>query len=295
MTVNWSEWAPALIVFAIGVLATGFLIRPGTKRNQAEADGIKQDLVSRKEVALEELRALEAQKGKLSAKDYEAERRELVQLGADALRRLDNAEVGAADVAAAPVNKSATMWRWAALVFGAIAVVLSLFNMANYLSRQRIGNESMTGVDLDVPVPKVLTEELQKQLADDPHDVAAINEIGLAALMGGDLPTAQRANQTVLKLDPKNIDARINHAVLTAMVGLTSRGLDYLDEVVADDPDNFAAQMYKGMIALDANRPDIALPALERAIAMRGETPELLHALHRAQAMMQKSPGESEQ
>ncbi|MBT3223250.1 MAG: tetratricopeptide repeat protein [Proteobacteria bacterium] len=295
MTIDWAEWGPALIVFAIGLVVTGFVIRPTRSKrfgNEAESDGIKQDLVSRKEVALEELRALDSQKGKLNDADYEKERRELIEMGADALRRLDecSSPVVPAEAEAPPENKTA--WRWLALGFGSVALALSLFNMASYFSRQRIGNESITGVDLNVPAPKVMAQELEKQLAEDPSDIQAINEIGAAALMSQDLPTAQRANQTVLKLDPKNVDARINHAVLTAMVGMPARGLKYLDEVIADAPDSYGAHMYKGMIALESNRPDLAVPALERAIEIQGETPELAHALQRARTMAEK-PGES--
>ena len=72
-------------------------------------------------------------------------------------------------------------------------------------------------------------------------------------------------------------------AVLAGLIGMYDRSLSYLDELIAEDP-NFAAALSYKIIAVEAGQPEVAIPALERAIALQGSHPALEGALRRARS-----------
>jgi cytochrome c-type biogenesis protein CcmH len=76
-------------------------------------------------------------------------------------------------------------------------------------------------------------------------------------------------NTRALQVDPRSAGARTHRALLASAIGQTDRALGLLDEVLADDASFEPALVYKGWIASEAGRWDLAVDALEKAVAIR--------------------------
>jgi hypothetical protein len=108
-SLEWEVWGPPLVVFG-GAVAGGIGLALTMGRDEAEAGAVEaagetEDLEQRRADALQALAALESQQSQMAPEDYAAERKALLAMGADAMRRLDhagNAPVPAAPAAPAP-------------------------------------------------------------------------------------------------------------------------------------------------------------------------------------------------
>ncbi len=100
-------WVPILIVNA-GILAGNLamaVLGLSDESSTVMAQGRREDLEHGRAVVVEQLRALDAERDKLTAEDYATERARLVMVGAGALRELE--DVAATISAPAPTTSSA--------------------------------------------------------------------------------------------------------------------------------------------------------------------------------------------
>jgi tetratricopeptide (TPR) repeat protein len=83
-----------------------------------------------------------------------------------------------------------------------------------------------------------------------------------------DYQTPERYWQSVLDVHPDNAHALTNLGVLRAARGLDATVKDYFDRAVAADPDSDVALANLGVFYTYTARPDLAVPLLERAVAL---------------------------
>lgn len=92
-TYGW--WVPMWVIVA-GLVGGIFLVSSlASSEDQSLAlmqQGRKEDLEDSRKLVVEQLRALEIEREKMSAEDYEQERAELLKVGAEAARRLDGGQ-----------------------------------------------------------------------------------------------------------------------------------------------------------------------------------------------------------
>ncbi|MCB9682725.1 MAG: hypothetical protein H6733_14765 [Alphaproteobacteria bacterium] len=89
-----SAWAVPFLVINVGVLlgngAMYWLLRQPDAAGRLALEGRREDLEDSRQVVVEQLKALEAERDKLSSEDYARERAELLAIGTEALRALDD-------------------------------------------------------------------------------------------------------------------------------------------------------------------------------------------------------------
>ncbi len=97
MTFDWEIWSTPLMVLGAGVvLGVALLMRQNQSVDTVVAEGERRDLEREHQAALEALRALETEREKMEAADYERERQALLSRGAAAMRALEGAGGAAA-------------------------------------------------------------------------------------------------------------------------------------------------------------------------------------------------------
>lgn len=180
-------------------------------------------------------------------------------------------------------------WKGALWALGGVAVAGGLYYGAMTTSRDREGNEPITGVEMARPNPQrdELRQQLEAALAANPKDLDALNKLTQVALSDGDLGAAQRYNQQAGEVDAANVDVRTYQAVLTGMIGMEDRALEYLAAILKDHPGNIRALTYQGLISISAGRGELAVSSLEQVIAVQGPHPALLQQLDVARSMVQ--------
>ena len=85
-------WIPPFVVLGLGLVAGIVLAIVLTRRSEGlllDAEAERMDLLRRRDTVIEAVRALDLEKDKLSAEDYEREKRALLHHGAKALRALE--------------------------------------------------------------------------------------------------------------------------------------------------------------------------------------------------------------
>jgi cytochrome c-type biogenesis protein CcmH len=216
----------------------------------------------------------------------------LAALNAERERLGDDAWRSAlANLAGAPVARSSTpsgsslspTWQGAVSMLAVIALAGGLFWLAGGDAYLRPEGGVATGGG---PTPEsARIAELAARVEANPKDVGALNELTLLALSERDAARAMDWNTRALEVDPKDLDARTYRAVLAGLMGMNDRSLAGLDEVLAEKPDHAAALVYKGMIALEAGKPDVAVDAIEKALAAGApDAPFLQQMLDRAKS-----------
>lgn len=75
----------------------------------------------------------------------------------------------------------------------------------------------------------------QKALTLDPHNIHAVNNIGVTFLQERNFTEARKSFEDALRLQPDYVDPYYNLACLYAIQGKTKKGLDYLKRAVSLD------------------------------------------------------------
>jgi tetratricopeptide (TPR) repeat protein len=282
------EWYLPIAILVLGSMTglTLITLRGRGETPDVKEDGRRTDLLETKEVVLEALRGLETERHKLEPTEYDKERQALIDRGAGALANLDDAapDTEEGPVAAPTKPLISQQWQGALWMLAAVIIAWALWNTAGDTTRARVGDEPITGVQMSNSPYVQKMNELNKRLEEKPNDVATLNELTSLALSAGDMVMAQQTSQTVERVDPTNIQGRINKAILASLVGLHDRALEYLDEILQEQPDQLDAMTYKGLISIEAGRYDEAIASLENVIKVRGPHPALIAALERARA-----------
>jgi len=213
--VDWAVWGPPIAVLALGAIG-GVLFALFGGRTWAH-DPVTADLEARKEVLMNRLRDLEADKHKLEDHDYWSTRQWLVAETAEILRRLEeepSSEGAPLKQKEAPKAGSRHMgWYLAGLVvFFAVAGVALQAALA-----PRIGDSTMTGNAQSAVQDPVA--EARAAFEADPQDLAALNTLTKWALYTQDLDAAMGLIDKGRALDPEDPGVIVHLGALRAMIG----------------------------------------------------------------------------
>ncbi len=327
MSFDLTVWGPSLAVLAVGGAVAALAIstqgRSAADKQKAQEEGRKLDLLAQRERAVEALKTLELDRDKLSEEAYQQQRESLIRSGAEALRALDaqspkvelsdafqaslreeQTRLGdrfrplllehlkASEVQNTPVSPAWIGAAWATAVAAAIGLLVWY---AAGDATDRTEGAPMTG-GTSIPRDETAGEEQQALLAkikENPKDLESINRLTILALAQQDPSAAMQWNEMALGVDPKDPDARTQRAAIRAMLGMTDDALMLLDEVLVNHPDHGITLFYKGMIAMRAGKPEIAVPALERAMEVQPD-PFIQKQLDRARmALKGGAPSET--
>lgn len=260
---NWEIWGPPLAILAGGLFVGAFL---ATRASGAPvvASG-EEELRALHENLIEKIRELDADRGKLDAETHRARRDALVDLAADALRRIDT------DTPALPPPQTSTasssqMWIWGAVTlvfFGVLGVLLT------QNSFQRSEGGSMTGGGVTAPPmdgagggaqpsgPMMAALEAGRAerqeaalaaLAANPQDLAAVNTLTYDALLYRDLDAAMRYMETARGINDGDVDVLIHLAILQSFVGMGDRAMGALAEAEKGSPEVAKLRLWRGFL-----------------------------------------------
>jgi tetratricopeptide (TPR) repeat protein len=316
---DWADWGPPLLVVGVAVVGAAAVVlssRSGADHARMAEAARREDLSRQRDAAIQALKELELESGKLSAEDHARQRAALIAEGAAAMRALDGLAAGSptlaptsaldpellgliakerarlgdafpdALVAAVPGLRPAgglvgPEWRGALSALAVVGVLAALANFAGGDAVARRDGGSMTGNQAvgageAAPTPSPELASLMAQVEKDPNDVGAWNRLTTIALSERNLAAALERNQKALAAAPNDAEARTYRAVLTAMIGRADAALEQLDAVLAENPNLTTALVYHGLIAAEAGQTEKGIASLERAIAAGAPNPEYL-------------------
>jgi tetratricopeptide (TPR) repeat protein len=315
---NWDDWG-----LPLGVLGAGLAVGAGLFGFFRDRDTGAVDAAARRAAAeaahlsvLEALRAHDAMKDRMRPQAWERARQRLLERGAAALRALDGLTepaptpeaADAVRIAAARERMGAPafdaavaaggdpmalaralvpeasartgmapLWRGALIALACVGIVAALVAFAR-------SDEAPRRDDAMAAPPGAPTRaSIDQRLAANPKDLAALNDLTDLAIRTADMQTALDANKRALDVAPGDATARTLKGVLAATVGMYDNALARFDEVLATNPDHLDALVYKGLVALEMGRADLALAPLQRATQLRPADRELAGLLLRAQ------------
>ena len=261
---DWETWGLPLVILSVG-LSAGIFLATRTQ-NTDVAVRPEEDHAARREALLEQIRELDADREKMDAGRYSTRREELIAAAAAASRALEQstAETPAASTAA-PISARVGLWGGITLVFFVLLGVL-----INQYATPRTEGGSMTGnsvggVDMAAisAARSARVEAAQDALSDDPKDLSALNVITYDALLYRDLDTAMAHIDQAREIDPEDTAVLINLAILQMSVGMIDRAQGALDGVLARDPSNGRAMMWKAFMLANSGEKDAAIALLE--------------------------------
>lgn len=189
------------------------------------------------------------------------------------------------------------VWQGAIYALAGAGLIAGLLWFANNQSQPRRDGASMTGNqdlgtvdnagnDIDMsqepPIFKQRREAAEAAFAKDPNDVKALNE--LTQLAFREPQKAWNYNEMARKVDPKDPDARMYHAVITAMMGMPEKAEERFEELLTEIPDHGPAWAWRGLVQLEAKQWEKAEASLLKAKELGITDHSLENSLKMAQA-----------
>lgn len=295
-----TNWAPGLIVLAVGFIAAAlflFIRKSGAPAPDAK-DGALEDLERRYQSLIEQLKELAADKHALEPERYEAERKRLEMEAVAALRARDEHQKkhGAPQDAPgarreAPVGKGMIPPQLKGALWGGGIVLFFATLSYTLVAEQRTRGEDDAatgrvppgmGATAQQPQEDPQLSEAMERLRNNPSDLDA------AALLSHELirrqmyEEAHRVTQRALSVDPFSVELRVHMGVLRAVRGDEAGAEQELMKLVDTYPDAQEALLFLGAIAMRQGDKEKALGMFERfAVEVPGEMhpPPLLAAI----------------
>ena len=245
---DWTVWGPPIAVLALG--AVGGVVFALLGGGRWRHDPRTADLEMRREVLMNRLRDLEADKDKIDEHDYHHTRHELVEQTAAILRELEEGPAEPA-VAEAPAKGGSRHLGWylaGLVVFFAVAGVALQAALA-----PRVGDQTMTGnaqsaggsMNAEDPVA-----EARAAFEADPTDLAALNQLTKWALYTQDLDEAMALIDKGRAIDETDPGVVVHLAALRAMIGRHDQALADLETVEDALPAEVA--IWRAIVAMQA-------------------------------------------
>ncbi len=288
---GWETWGPPAVVLGVGVIIG--LVVALRSRGEAPVDaraGARESLLAKKQTLLEEIRALEADRGRMPAAELDAQREALIARAARVLEELDALDAGPA--APTPVAGEGTRPAWGARAVWGV-VVVGFFAILGYglteATRPRSG--TMTGgaqTTGDVAqgggavasVPPRLAAA-RKAVADRPGDLAALNELTYEALLVRDFQTAMDTIDRARAIDPADVDVQVHLSILQISVGMFDRARPGLEAAMAARPEAGKPLLWMGLLQSQTGEEDAAKATLAATLdkGRRGDEAAFARAL----------------
>jgi len=111
------------------------------------------------------------------------------------------------------------------------------------------------------------------------QDTRQLMEAAFSAHRSGRLTECEEQCRRVLKIDPRNVDAKLLSGVIAAKTGKNDLAIKRLEEVVRWDPRNFVALNWLSMLLRESNRLSEATGCAERAVSLRSQDADALNNL----------------
>lgn len=284
---GFDVWGPPAIVLGIGVVI-GVVV---ALRSRAEADAgdprqaDREALRARKQSLLEEIRGLDAERGRLSAAELAERKDALVDEAASVLAQLDALELEPLPDGAPPPSAATVNWgARAAWAVGAVAFFVLLGAGLTETIRPRNGG-SMTGGDAvesanagrsagggeggaaRAAAAKRLAEA-EAAVAADPDDLGALNDLTYEALLLRDFQTAMDTVEKARALSPEDPDVQVHLGILQLAVGMMERAEPAFEKAAAAQPTAGKPRLWLGLLQLQTGRRELAAQTLTSALTM---------------------------
>ncbi len=299
--IHETNWLPGALMIALGLAAAAIalIFTRGRTALGAGRDVKQADMEHRVAFLLEQLRALETERHKLGEERFAQDRAKLELEAAEALRERDafakevaaasaNAQAGGASVAAAAQPKgflgrhpqlAGAIWGGGVVVFFAV-----LFFVLTSEQFDR-GDGEITGMrppsqgqaapmqqqPQEDPVFKAALDRAEKNPGDTDASSFAVHEL----IRLQEFDKADKLTRQALATDPFHLETRIHRAVLRATQGQFDASIDELGKLAQLYPDSHEALLFRGALAMQSGKTEIALESFERfaAVAPKEEQP----------------------
>ena len=286
MNFDWADWGPPLLVVGVAVVGAAAVVlssRSGADHARMAEAARREDLARQRDAAIQALKELELESGKLSAEDHARQRAALLAEGAAAMRALDGLAAGSptpapptsaldpellgliakerarlgdafpdALVAAVPGLRPAgglvgPEWRGALSALAVVGVLAALANFAGGDAVARRDGGSMTGNQ-------------------------AVGAEGAAPTPSPELATLMAQ----VEKDPNDIGAWNRLTTIALSERNLAAALERNQKALAAAPNDAEARTYRAVLTAMIGRADAALEQLDAVLA---ENPNLTTAL----------------
>ena len=265
---DWDVWGAPLAVLGLGTIV-GLIL---AVRSRGEGSGSPADEAwARKESLMDQLRSLRADRDKMRAGEFAGQFDRLVDAAARALRDAEAIESGRAETIRQPAIAAVRPTSWTRRAGWGVATLV-FFTAVGFTLRSATSDRAgrgMTGGDRIGPTAiDARIEQLNSAHAEDPDDIAPINELTSIALQQGDLGGAMAWIDKARAIQPDHPELRTHLAILQASIGMTARAKAELEAAIQADPDLSKAHLWLGLLALRDGDRDGAIPSLEAALEL---------------------------
>lgn len=253
---------------------------PAVEGQRPEGGPLRSELEDRRRAALRSLEEIETdyEAGNLSAEDYESLRARYEKEAAVLTQRLQSEgplpepaeRAGAAAPAAASGGSWMTAVGWTA---GAVAFVALAWLIMSQALRPRGPDDTITGslpgqemgsAAAGAPIAEVdmnRVAELERAVAADSSNVAALNELGHLYLTMQRYPELAQVSMKALDVNPENPEALTHLGMVLMSVQHLDDAFASFDRALEIDPDFAEALQFKGMVAFMSRDFDTAVEA----------------------------------
>ncbi len=216
--IDWEVWGPPLAVLALGGLAGLIAGRRGG--NTWHIDQDQADLQAKRASYMQQLRELDAERGKLDEADYQVRKKELVQAAADVLRAMDEGSKLPASTEAA-ASRASAMKHLPYYALGVVILVITTGVVIQKVATPRLDGGSMTGNAQTATAttgPDPVADARAAYQA-DPTDLDAINQLTKFALYTQDLDTAMTLMDAGRAVNPDDPGVQVHLGALNSFIG----------------------------------------------------------------------------
>ena len=224
---NWTVWGAPIAVLSIGVVV-GLIIAlksAGQSRRDPTAEAM-----AKKDSLVDQLRALRADRAKLTEGEFNANWNRLLDAAAEALRDAETMDIDPEETEEPSTTRAQTSWTrrltWVAvtaLFFVGLGVTLKTY------SDERMEGATMTGGNQVSGTPLAETiATLEQEVKDDPQNIEPLNRLAHISIQQGNLSGAMKWMDKARELDPDHVEVRTHMAILQASVGMTDLSLIHI-------------------------------------------------------------------
>lgn len=274
---DWSVWGPPLVVLLLG-LVVGLVVALRARRGgMGVAAGEEAALLARKEMLLEQVRSMEADRDKLDATEFSQRKDALVAEAALVLKALDELRadpegIEAAAESAGPTPRKGRMLAayaaGAVLLFAVLGAGLTEFTKPRPEGGSMTGGGPAEGGDGPMAALAAETAAAEATLASDPTNLEALNVVSYDQLLRGDLKAAMATIDRARAVDPEDPAVLTHLAMLQLAIGMGERATTGLEQAIAARPEWGRPRLWMGLARSQAKDRAGTLENIELALSL---------------------------
>ncbi len=293
---DWNMWIPPALALVSGLLMALWML---ARRQHKASDDIGARLAAlgaRKELLLEQIRELEAERRKIPAEAYQEQREELLDQASETLAKheslLKSLPQGRES---AETGGQSMLFGLAVLTVGLVLVVYMSWSersaaqpvaTAESASAMGMSGMGMSGMGMSSDGSVMNPHEAAAQAAQEaePRDLPTLAKMTHEAIMNGDLQNAMMLLDQARGIDPDDPDVLAHLSALRIMVGMNDRAEETLNQVLEQHPDQPRALLWLGICRQRQGDMESASRYLDRVLELVAPGSDLAQA---AQAALQ--------